>query len=227
MCGRFTLRASASVIAEQFALFERPPFAARYNIAPTQTVPVIRLRPGGEYREMAWLRWGLIPTWAKEAGIGNRLINARGETAAVKPAFREAFQRRRCLVVADGFYEWRRAGRTKQPYFFRLCDDRPFAFAGLWEAWEGPDHAAIESCTLLTTVANELVRTIHDRMPVILPPESHSLWLNPAIDDPARLAPLLMPYAAGAMAATPVGAFVNDPTHEGPRCIEPPARLFE
>ena len=180
MCGRFTLRAPASVIAEQFALFEVPPFTARFNIAPTQPVPVIRMRPGPSLRarrgsrELVWLRWGLVPGWAKDPAIGSRLINARAETAAEKPAFRTALRQRRCLVAADGFYEWQQAGRTKQPYFIHLRDDRPFAFAGLWEAWEGADHAWLETCTLLTTGPNDVVRPIHDRMPVILPPQAYS-----------------------------------------------------
>ena len=157
MCGRFTLRAPASVVAEHFALFELPPFTPRFNIAPTQPVPVIRLAPGTvpvfapaktglspsgasdstPRRELVFLRWGLIPSWAKDPSIGNRMINARAETVAEKPAFRTALRRRRCLLAADGFYEWQAAGRRKQPYFIRLRDDRPFAFAGLWEMWEG------------------------------------------------------------------------------------------
>ena len=225
MCGRFTLRAPASVIAEQFALFEAPPFAARFNIAPSQPAPVIRMRPDrteGDRgsRELVWLRWGLIPGWAQDPAIGNRLINARAETAAEKPAFRAAMRRRRCLVVADGFYEWQRTGRAKQPFFIHLRDDRPFAFAGLWEAWEGPDHSAIESCTLLTIGPNELMRPIHDRMPVILPPESYDLWLDPAMQQPDRLTPLLAPYPAEQMKTSPVSSLVNNPANDDPRCIE-------
>jgi putative SOS response-associated peptidase YedK len=221
MCGRFTLRAPASVIAEQFALFELPPFTARFNIAPTQPVLAIRTRS-----EHVWLRWGLIPSWAKDPAVGSRLINARAETAAEKPAFRTALRRRRCLVAADGFYEWQQAGRAKQPYFIHFRDDRPFAFAGLWEAWEGPDHALLETCTLATTGPSELIRPIHDRMPVILPPNVYTIWLDPAIEDPRRLAPLLVPYPSDAMEAYRVGGFVNSPSHDAPRCIEPAAGLF-
>jgi putative SOS response-associated peptidase YedK len=224
MCGRFTLRAPASVVAEQFALFEVPPFAPRFNIAPSQPVPVVRLTPGraGNGRELVWLRWGLIPAWAKDAAIGNRLINARAETVAEKPAFLSALRRRRCLVAADGFYEWQRTGQRKQPYFIRLRDDRPFAFAGLWESWEGPDSSQLESCTLLTTEANELMRPIHDRMPVILPADGYRAWLDPTVEQPEQLLPLLRPYPAEELTAEAVSTFVNSPAHEGPECIAPP-----
>jgi putative SOS response-associated peptidase YedK len=250
MCGRFTLRTSASTIAEQFALLEVPGFAACFNVAPSQPVPVIRLRDeaaegdGGRAasdddehgkhprrsssvplrparRELVWLRWGLIPSWAKDPAIGNRSINARAESAAEKPAFRAAMRRRRCLVVADGFYEWQRSGRKKQPYFIRLRGDRPFAFAGVWEAWEGPDHSMLETCTILTTDANDLVRPIHDRMPVILSAAGCAAWLDPAIEDPRQLMPVLVPYASDEMEAQPVGDFVNSPAHDSQECIEP------
>jgi putative SOS response-associated peptidase YedK len=231
MCGRFTLRASAGVIAEQFALFEVPAFAARFNIAPTQPVPVIRRRAcvAADHareaspkpaRSLAWLRWGLVPGWAKDAAIGARLINARAETAAEKPAFRVAMRRRRCLIVADGFYEWQRAGRSKQPYFIRLRNDRPFAFAGIWEAWEGADHSSLETCAILTTDPNELIRPIHDRMPAILSPSAYDAWLDPALEDPQQVLPLLISYPSGAMSAEPVANFVNDPAHDSPRCVE-------
>ena len=175
---------------------------------------------------MVWLRWGLVPGWAKDPAIGSRLINARAETAAEKPAFRTALRRRRCLVAADGFYEWQQAGRTKQPYFIHLRDDRPFALAGLWEAWEGADHAWLETCTLLTTEPNDVVRPIHDRMPVILPPQAYSCWLDPAIEDPRQLAPLLVPYPSDQMEAYRVGRLVNSPSHDAPGCIEPAEGLF-
>jgi putative SOS response-associated peptidase YedK len=260
MCGRFTLRASARTIAEQFGIFEFPPFAARFNIAPTQLVPVIRTRPaaaltpgpspatGEGSRELVWLRWGLVPSWAKDPAIGNRLINARAETAAEKPAFRTALRRRRCLVAADGFYEWQKARkgtgpicrdgpegaahkldlspfsqRGKQPYFIRLHDDRPFAFAGLWETWEaGP----LETCTLLTTDANDLIRPLHDRMPVIIAPDRYDAWLDPATENPRQLAPLLAPFPSEAMEAYPVGGSVNNPKHDSAACIAPAAGLF-
>jgi putative SOS response-associated peptidase YedK len=228
MCGRFTLRVSAKVIAEQFGVFELPPFAARFNIAPTQPVPVVRLapEPAEPRRELAWLRWGLVPSWAQDASISSRLINARAETAAGKPAFRAAMRRRRCLVAADGFYEWRADGRKKQPYFIHFRDDRPFAFAGLWESWEGPQHAALETCTLLTTEANDLLRPIHDRMPVILPPESYDAWLDREIDDPRPLLPLLVPSPSDPLEAYAVSGLVNSPAHDDPQCIDRDARLF-
>ena len=223
MCGRFTLRAPASLVAEQFTLFELPPFAPRFNIAPSQPVAVVRLAPaqGQPQRELAWLRWGLIPSWAKDPAIGNRMINARAETVAEKPAYRAALRRRRCLLAADGFYEWQRTDGRKQPYFIHLCDDRPFAFAGLWEAWEGPDDSYIESCTLLTTEPNELIRPIHNRMPVILAPDDYEPWLDPAVQKPEPLVPLLRPYPSDEMAAHPVSTLVNSPTNDDPKCIEP------
>ncbi len=223
MCGRFTLRTPASTIAEQFALLEVPVFAARFNIAPSQPAPVIRL-PQGENpqrRELVWLRWGLVPAWAKDRAIGNRLINARAESAAEKPAFRAAMRRRRCLVVADGFYEWQHGGRTKQPYFLRLRGDGPFAFAGVWEAWEAADHSTLETCAILTTAANELVRPMHDRMPVILSAAGCAAWLDPTIEDPRQLTPLLTPYPSDEMEGRAVGDFVNSPSHDSPRCLEP------
>ncbi len=225
MCGRFTLRAPASVVAEQFGLFDTAPLSPRYNIAPSQTVAAVRratesVEPA---RQLVLLQWGLVPSWAKDAKVGNRLINARAETVAEKPAFRAALRRRRCLVVADGFYEWQRTGGKKQPYFIRLADDRPFAFAGLWERWEGPDHAALETCTLITTEANELMAPIHDRMPVILSPDDYDRWLDPAIQKPEHLQPLLRPYPSDAMVAYPVTTHVNNPKNEDPRCIVPAA----
>jgi len=228
MCGRFTLRAPASQIAEQFSLFDAPELRPRYNIAPTQPVPVVRLQPDGEgndkpdgerRRELVHLHWGLIPHWADDPSIGNRMINARSETVAQKPAYKAAFRRRRCLVLADGFYEWRKTGRAKQPYFIHLADDRPFAFAGLWESWEGADHSYIESCTLLTGEPNEVVRPIHDRMPVILAPDAYARWLDVSIQDPRQLEPLLAPYPAAEMRARQVSRHVNNPRNDDERCI--------
>jgi putative SOS response-associated peptidase YedK len=222
MCGRFTLRAPASVVAAQFGVFEMPPFAPRFNIAPTQPVAVVRgstQGPAAE-REFVWLRWGLIPGWAKDPAVGAKMINARAETAAEKPAYRAAFRRRRCLVVADGFYEWQRTGSRKQPYFIHMHDDRPFAFAGLWEAWQAPDGSPLESCTLLTTEPNDLVEPIHNRMPVILAEDDYASWLDSAVQEPQQLAPLLRPFPAGEMTAYPIGTYVNSPKNDDPRCIE-------
>lgn len=225
MCGRFTLRAPPSVVVERFSLFETPPFAPRFNIAPSQPVAVIRAAPGSSKpeRELVWLRWGLIPSWAKDPAIGNRMINARAETIAEKPAYRAAFRRRRCLVAADGFYEWQKSGRKKQPYFIHLRDGRPLGFAGLWESWEGPDHSAIESCTILTTEPNALVAPIHDRMPVIIKPDDYDAWLDTSVADAASLTPLLAPYPAERMEAYAVSPYVNSPAHDDPACIEPAA----
>jgi putative SOS response-associated peptidase YedK len=193
----------------------------RYNIAPTQPVAAVRSVRDGRAREMVFLRWGLIPFWATDPEIGARLINARAETAPEKPAFRAAYRRRRCLVVADGFYEWHKANGGKQPYFIRMRDAQPFAFAGLWEFWKGAEGEAIESCTLLTTQPNDLVRSLHNRMPVILPPESYDLWLDPQIEDRQSLDPLLQPFPSLRMEAYPVSRWVNNPANDDPRCIEP------
>ena len=220
MCGRFTLRTPVSRVAEEFALLDAPPpLEPRYNIAPTQPVAVVR--HAASPRELVFLRWGLVPSWAQDPAIGNRLINARAETAAAKPAFRAAMRRRRCLVVADGFYEWQRDGRRKQPYFIHMRDDRPFGFAGLWESWEGADHSALETLPILTTEANDLMRPIHDRMPVIIAPADYARWLDPAVEQPEQLASLPGPYGGDRLEAYPVGTRVNSPTHEDPRCIEP------
>lgn len=222
MCGRFTLRAPPSVVAAQFGLLDTPEWAPRFNIAPTQPVAAIRALPSdAARRQLVWLRWGLVPHWAEDPTIGNRLINARSEGVASKPAFRIPLRRRRCLVLADGFYEWKSEGRVRQPYFIRFRDDRVFAFAGLWDAWEGPDHTAIESCTLLTTQPNALVGRIHDRMPVILAPEHYAAWLDPSIEDPARLLPMLGPYPPDEMEAYAVTRRVNSPSFDDPLCIQP------
>ncbi len=223
MCGRFTLRTPAAAVARQFGLLDVPPFEPRFNVAPSQSVAAVRMTPAdaSPRRELVWLRWGLVPAWAKDPALGNRLINARAETAAEKPAFRAAFGRRRCLVAADGFYEWQRTGPHKQPYFFHLGDDGPFGFAGLWETWQGPGPSPLESCTLLTTEANDLVRPIHDRMPVIVAPADYALWLDPAVVEPQRLRRLLAPYPSGEMAAYAVSTRINNPGNEDPCCIEP------
>ncbi len=222
MCGRFTLRASVNVVAEQFALFEAGPFEPRFNIAPSQPVPVIRLSRDPEpRRELAWLRWGLIPPWAKDPAIGNRMINARAETVAEKPAYRAAFKQQRCLIAADGFYEWQRMGKSRQPYFIRMHDDRPFGFAGLWESWQAPDSSRIESCTILTTEPNDLLRPIHNRMPVIVGPDQYDAWLDPAAPKPDLLESLGRPHPSDSMTAIAVGKYVNSPAHDDPKCIEP------
>ena len=211
------------MIGELFGLFELPGFEARYNIAPSQNVGVVRLRPEDPpvRRELVLLRWGLVPPWADDPSIGNRMINARAESAAQKPAFRKAFARRRCLVVADGFYEWQGKGRNKRPYLIRMRDDRPFGFGGLWESWEGADHSHIESCTILTTEANSLVRRLHDRMPLVVAPEDYARWLDPLRETAAELAELLRPFPSEPWEAFAVSTRVNSPANEGPACIAP------
>ena len=226
MCGRFTRandyfsdRARQQKFLEQLGLADAPPLEPRYNIAPTQDVAAVRSK-AGDGRELAMLHWGLVPSWAKDLKIGNRLVNARAETIAEKPAFRSAFRRRRCLIPADGFYEWQVQGRAKQPYLSRFRDRRLFCFAGLWEHWP-KGEPQVESCTIITTDANPLMSTLHDRMPVIVSPSDYALWLDPAIEEPERLSPLLRPWAGDDLEALAVSTLVNNPRHESPQCIEP------
>ncbi|MGO9567986.1 MAG: SOS response-associated peptidase, partial [Desulfomonilaceae bacterium] len=221
MCGRFVLMTVGRDIAEHFQLSEEPELEPRYNIAPTQIVAVVRLDPETTHWQLRLAKWGLVPFWAKDPSIGSRLINARAESAADKPAFRAAFKHRRCLVPADGFYEWERAKKNRQPYFFGAADKRPFAFAGLWEHWEGPDGAVIESCTVLTTDSNELLQPIHDRMPVILKVEDYDRWLDPTVKKVELLQHLLKPYPSEEMIGYPVTSKVNKAAYEGPDCIKP------
>lgn len=180
MCGRFTLSVFPEVLTQIFEVEKIPDFKPQYNIAPTQMVLVVLYNSEGNKREIQRLRWGLIPSWAKDQSMGARLINARAETVAEKPAFRRAFKRQRCLVVADGFYEWQQQDGKKQPYYFRLSNGRPFSFAGLWEEWQSPEQERIKSCTILTTQANELLQMVHDRMPVILQQESYDMARSPS-----------------------------------------------
>ncbi len=219
MCGRYTLHVTGEMLAEQFRLPEVPALPPRYNIAPTQDVAVVR-RKDSQYT-LDMLRWGLIPAWADSDKIGARMINARTETVAEKPAFRAAFARRRCLIPADGFYEWQRTATSKQPFYFHLQTRQPFAFAGLWEQWRTQHGTLIESCTLLTTEANEVVRPVHARMPVILHEHDYALWLDPATQTADTLHPLLHAYPAAEMVAYPVSAYVNTPAHDDAGCIVP------
>jgi putative SOS response-associated peptidase YedK len=221
MCGRFTLFDSSASLAEGFGLGEAPSFSPRYNIAPSQEVAAVRIPPEGSVRELALLRWGLIPSWAKDPTIGNRMINARSETAAEKPSFRAAIRRRRCLVPANGFYEWKRTNGRKQPYFIGMRDRKIFGFGGIWESWEGGGGKAVLSCALLTTGPNDLLRPIHDRMPVIIAPRDFDLWLSPEGLDPKAIAPLFRPYPPEEMTAYPVRTAVNNPKTDTPDLIEP------
>jgi putative SOS response-associated peptidase YedK len=216
MCGRFAQKSPTKKISKQFKVEEVPPLVKRYNVAPTQAVLAVRESEGG--REATFFKWGLVPRWAKDAAIGNRLINARSETVTEKPSFREAFARRRCLVPADGFFEWSRRGERKRPFYFHMRDGEPFAIAGLWERWGG-DGEPLETCTLLTTGANELLAPYHDRMPVILRPEDYDLWLDVGMKG-AELLNLLRPYSHEEMSAYAVSTLVNSPSHDEPRCVE-------
>ena len=221
MCGRFTLTADLDHIEERFS-FRRAAnvsFTPRYNIAPSQ--PILAVINDGEERRAGFLRWGLIPSWSKDEAIGNRMINARAETIAEKPSFKRALQKRRCLVVADGFYEWKAEGKKKTPMCISLMSRALFAFAGLWETWKAPTGEAIHSCTIITTTPNALMESIHTRMPVILPRAAEAVWLDRTVDDPQRLLPLLMPYAGTEMTAYEVSLLVNLPRNDVPACIEP------
>ena len=220
MCGRFTLRSSGESVAEAFDLPEVPDLLPRFNIAPGQSVAVVREMPQAQDRQLAYLRWDLIPAWADDPSIGDRLVNARSETAATKPSFRRAFRSRRCLVVADGFYEWQKINGRRQPYFVGLQSDRPFGMAGLWERWEKGGEP-VESCTILTTDANELMQPIHERMPVIIPPEQYGLWLDPRCQDSEKLAKLLRPYPSTHMLAYRVSTAVNNPKNDVVKCVAP------
>jgi putative SOS response-associated peptidase YedK len=221
MCGRFTLRTPASAIAEQFSLLEVPDLQPRFNIAPSQPVAVVRIDPRqAALRQLVFLHWGLVPSWADDPKIGNRMINARAETAADKPSFRAAMRRRRCLIVADGFYEWKTVAKRRQPMHIRMRDGSALAFAGLWESWEGAGHAVLESCTILTTSANELIQSIHDRMPVIIAPADYAQWLDPAVQQAETVLPLLRPYPADEMEAYAVSPRVNNPARDDEECVE-------
>ncbi|MBW4562176.1 MAG: SOS response-associated peptidase [Mojavia pulchra JT2-VF2] len=221
MCGRFTLNQAAAVLAQAFDVEAVPNLEAQYNIAPTHMVATALHNLESNKREFQYLRWGLIPSWAKDPTIGAKLINARAETVVEKPSFRSAFKHRRCLVLADGFYEWQRQASKKQPFYFRVQDGQPFAFAGLWEKWRSPSIEEIVSCTILTTAANKLLQPIHDRMPVILSPDDYNLWLDPEVQTPDVLQQLLRPYPAEAMTSYPVSTLVNKPQHNTPECIMP------
>ena len=229
MCGRYKIEADPEAVAEQFGVPAGTGVEKRYNLAPTQQAPVVRTAGSGPddptvRRELALLRWGLVPAWAKDPSVGSRMINARAETVADKPAFRHALRRRRCLVPADGFYEWRRdGGRRSLPFLIRLRGGGLFAFAGLWERWQAPDQGPpLDTFTVLTTTPNALMATLHDRMPVILDPALYDVWLSPGKGPaPDTLARLLAPFPPDRMEAWPVSTRVNSPANEGPDCAAP------
>jgi putative SOS response-associated peptidase YedK len=226
MCGRYTLKIPPEYLLSLFDIGELPPDmpppAARYNIAPTQPILIVRTstRPGE--REVAHVVWGLIPPWSKDPTMGARMINARSETAAEKPSFRTPLRRRRCLVPATGFYEWRKnPGGTKQPFVMHRKDGAPFAMAGIWETWKGPGDGEIDSAAILTTGPNALMKSIHDRMPVIIEPKDFALWLDPLVDNTAKVQHLMRPAPDDFFQATPVSTMVNNPRNDGPDCIAP------
>ena len=221
MCGRFTQTASPEVIAEQFKITNPPLFTPRYNIAPSQPIAAIRIDPDRATWTLVMLRWGLIPSWAKDPKIGNQCINAKAETVAEKPSFRSAFKKRRCLVIATGFYEWQVQGRAKQPIWIGLQSKRPFAFAGLWEQWKPPEGEPLETCTIITTEPNDLMAPIHNRMPVILSPASYDQWLDLSFQQIEPLKALLRPYPSEELTAYPVSTLVNNPRHDASQCLEP------
>jgi putative SOS response-associated peptidase YedK len=226
VCGRYSLTHPEDVpdllgpVLDDAAL-PAEAAAPRYNVAPTQNVVILANR---SHRALEMARWGLVPSWAKDLTVGNRMINARGESLAGKPAFREAYARRRCLVPADGFYEWQSAGRGKraarQPYFIHPVPRRPFAFAGLWDRWRAPDRTWVISFAIVTCPANSLVLPLHDRMPVVIAPEDFDRWLTREPVEPDVLADIVAPADPAAWTAEPVGDWVNRPDHEGPECIE-------
>lgn len=218
MCGRFALNSPPALLGECFAVGDMPDLLPRHNIAPSQNIPIIRAP--ASVRECVLTRWGLVPPWSPTPNTPFNTINARAESVADKPAFRAAFRQRRCLVIADGFYEWTHAANPKQPYFITQKDRKPFAFAGLWERWE-KDGQALESCTVIVTAANGLMRRIHDRMPVILSPDDYTQWLDAGIHDPAKIQPLLKPCPSEWLQAYPVSTAVNNVRNDSERLIRP------
>lgn len=221
MCGRFTLTVSPETVQTSFNLTSVPEILSpRYNVAPSQSIAVIT---NENVSSLDFYRWGLVPSWAKDASMGNKMINARGETVHEKPAFRSAFRRRRCLILADGFYEWQKQNTVKVPMYIHVEEHRPFAFAGLWEIWRGEGGEVIRSCTILTTTPNSLMASIHERMPVILSLEDYDTWLAPDEQPIDRLMKLVKPYDPAKMAAYPVSKLVNKPSYDSPELIQPVA----
>jgi len=221
MCGRFTLTVDPAQIEDVFSDYDFPnQFAPRFNIAPTQPVLAI---PNNAKNKADFFLWGLIPSWSKDPSIGNKLINARGETLAEKPSFRGSFKYKRCLIPVDGFYEWKShpGSTSKTPYFIHMKDRKPFAFAGLWDEWQSPDGDSVRTCTIITTDPNELMSTLHSRMPVILHPDDYAIWLDPAPQTPEKLMHLIKPFPTENMSAYPVSTLVNKPGNDRPECVVP------
>jgi len=217
MCGRYTLACDGATLVAEFGVEELASWSPRYNIAPTQIVPALT-RDGGRFKG-GLLHWGLVPSWAKDRKIGARLINARAETVAEKPSFRAAFRHRRCLVLADGYYEWSKLGGVKQPFRITRNDGKPFVFAGLWEHWTDTE-TSYDSCTIITCAANDDLASLHNRMPVVIEKADYAKWTDTA-PEPATHLDLLRPAPNGAFTATAVSTFVNSSAHEGPDCIKP------
>jgi putative SOS response-associated peptidase YedK len=222
MCGRYRLSQRKQLVEEYFgAVSGGDDWNPRYNIAPSQPVVTIRQDPREPVRKLSTMRWGLIPSWVKDPSIGYKTINARAETASTTASFREPLRSQRCLIPADGFYEWQRSGKTKQPYCFELQDGELFAFAGLWDRWKSPLGELIESCTILTTTPNSLLADVHDRMPVILSPDNYDLWLDPDFRNTASVAEMLRPFEARLMRRYPVSTRVNQVQNDDADCAKP------
>lgn len=217
MCGRFTTQLSPELLADLFNMPAPQAFEPSFNVAPTQMVAVVR--NDGDHNRLDLLKWGFVPGWSKDPSFGSHLINARSETVTEKAAFRHAIKYRRCIAPASGFYEWEHSGGKKQPYYIQLAHQAPMCLAGVWEKWKAPDGSEIETFAILTTPANKLVAPLHDRMPVILTPDSFTLWLNHNMHDPGQLLPLFQPYPAAGMTARKVSDLVNDPHVDSPACI--------
>jgi putative SOS response-associated peptidase YedK len=222
MCGRYRLSRKKQIIEEYFdSVSEEEDWSPRYNIAPTQPVPVIRQNPQEPVRRLSLMRWGLIPSWAKDDSGAARMINARSETVCMKPAFREALKYRRCLIPADGFYEWQRSGKVKQPYCFEVNKAELFAFARIWDQWKDAGGKIVETCSILTTTPNAVTSVVHDRMPVILEAGAYDRWLDPAMKDVRPLSELLRPYDARRMRCYPVSTRINHVANDDPECSTP------
>jgi putative SOS response-associated peptidase YedK len=219
MCGRYCILSAPEAIRRLFRYLEQPNFPPRYNVAPTQPVPIVRMVEGE--RHFALVRWGLIPSWVKDPKTFTLLINARGESVNDKPAFRNAMKRRRCLFPADGFYEWKREGAGKRPYFARLKSGGPLAFAGLWETWTGPNGEEMETAAIVTTAANRTLAAIHDRAPVIVPPEAFDFWLDTINVDAKTAAAAIAPAPEGSMEVYEISPAVNLVANDSPALIEP------
>ncbi|UWG95408.1 SOS response-associated peptidase [Dehalobacter sp. DCM] len=218
MCGRITFTLTRDELAEIYKITDEMDWQPRYNIAPSQPVPVM---VNTEAQQLKFFRWGLVPSWAKDPQSGYKMINARAETIDTKPSFKHCFREQRCLVLADGFYEWKREGKRKTPYLFKVRDRKFFAFAGIWDSWKSPAGTVLYTCSIITTGPNEQMAPIHDRMPVILDKENERIWLNPELNDTEKLKQLLVPYPAVRMEAYQVSDYVNSVKHDSIACIQP------